>query len=740
MSAADAPGQQPAPARTRVLLLVGIAALVLVADVVTKVLAVARLEGREPIELLGGAVYLVLVRNPGAAFSLATGYTWVLSLVAVAVVVVIVRIARRLRSTGWAVALGLVLGGALGNLVDRIFRSPGPLQGHVVDVVSLFAPDGSVWPVFNLADSSIVSGGVLLVLLALTGRELDGTRVVRQHAAKGGAGGPAVRETAQGTRAGRPWVTRAGSRCRTGSTGCAWTPGSRGCWACRAPRSRRSPRRAASRSTGGRPGKSDRLVAGSVARGRAARAGAAGGHRRAPEVVAGLTILHEDDDVVVVDKPVGVAAHPSPGWTGPTVLGGLAALGVRVATSGAAERQGIVHRLDVGTTGVMVVAKSEHAYTRAQAGVQGAHGRQALPRRRAGPPRPVARHRRRARSTATRSTTRSGPSSPAGGRASPTTTRSRRSGRRRCSTSGWRPGAPTRSACTWPRCAIRASATSPTARTRCWRSGCGWSGSGCTPASWASTTRPTGGGWVHQPVPRGPGPGAGPAARVSTRARLARAGGCVVRSRSSSPGTPGAVARRRRPPPAAGTVRLGPEAGEDVAGYLARLPGDPAARRGPRPGAGAAPAEATPSDALAAVAGATPRDAVFRVPAAAGADRAAVRRPGAGRAGGGRARQRAGPGRAGGGRRRRAAPTGGPGRSRRPRRPRWPPGCRCVLALLVEGDGAALAGGRRAGRGAGGGRGAAGRPSASWRWRRCCPEQTVRAEPLPDDGPVPAGP
>jgi len=79
--------------------------------------------------------------------------------------------------------------------------------------------------------------------------------------------------------------------------------------------------------------------------------------------VDGLLRLYEDDDVVVVDKPVGVAAHPSPGWTGPTVIGGLAAMGVRVATSGAAERQGVVHRLDVGTTGVMVVAKSEHAYS-----------------------------------------------------------------------------------------------------------------------------------------------------------------------------------------------------------------------------------------------------------------------------------------------------------------------------------------------------------------------------------------
>ena len=192
VTAPDAQGTTPSGPRSRVLLLGGIAALVLVADVLTKIAAVARLEGREPVELLGGAVYLVLVRNPGAAFSLATGYTWVLSLVAVAVVVVIARIARRLRSTGWAVALGLVLGGALGNLADRVFRAPGPLRGHVVDVVSLFAPDGSVWPVFNLADSSIVSGGVLLVLLALTGRELDGTRSVREVPAA--SGHPAERE------------------------------------------------------------------------------------------------------------------------------------------------------------------------------------------------------------------------------------------------------------------------------------------------------------------------------------------------------------------------------------------------------------------------------------------------------------------------------------------------------------------------------------------------------------------
>jgi 23S rRNA pseudouridine1911/1915/1917 synthase len=83
----------------------------------------------------------------------------------------------------------------------------------------------------------------------------------------------------------------------------------------------------------------------------------------APEVVPGLRVVYEDDDLVVVDKPVGVAAHPSPGWTGPTVIGGLAAAGHQVAASGAAERQGIVHRLDVGTTGLMVVAKTDRAYS-----------------------------------------------------------------------------------------------------------------------------------------------------------------------------------------------------------------------------------------------------------------------------------------------------------------------------------------------------------------------------------------
>ncbi len=155
------------------MLLAGTAVTILLLDIVTKVIAVATLEGQSPVRLLGGGLYLVLYRNPGAAFSLATGMTWVLTLIAVAVTVAILRLASRLRSPSWAIGLGLVLGGALGNLVDRFFRSPGPLRGHVVDFLSLLAPDGSVWPVFNLADSAIVSGGVLLVILTLLGHGYD---------------------------------------------------------------------------------------------------------------------------------------------------------------------------------------------------------------------------------------------------------------------------------------------------------------------------------------------------------------------------------------------------------------------------------------------------------------------------------------------------------------------------------------------------------------------------------------
>ncbi len=144
----------------------------LAADVATKVWAVAVLTDH-PQDF--GLVVLHVTRNPGAAFSIAGGATIVFTLVAVGVIAVILRTAGRLRSRGWAVTLGLLLGGATGNLVDRLLRDPGPLRGHVVDFVDLHWNGRSVWPVFNVADMAIVTGGLLALLLAWRGIELDGS-------------------------------------------------------------------------------------------------------------------------------------------------------------------------------------------------------------------------------------------------------------------------------------------------------------------------------------------------------------------------------------------------------------------------------------------------------------------------------------------------------------------------------------------------------------------------------------
>jgi signal peptidase II len=173
----------PSPVKPRkVGLLAAIAVSVIVLDVISKVIVVATVEPNEPVRLLGGLVYLSLIRNPGAAFSMATGMTWLLALIAIGVVIFIVRMAPRLRSTPWAVSLGLVLGGAIGNLIDRIFRSPGFLQGHVVDFVSVFGPYAEYFPVFNVADSAITIGGISLVVTALLGIDFDGTRTKSRKA------------------------------------------------------------------------------------------------------------------------------------------------------------------------------------------------------------------------------------------------------------------------------------------------------------------------------------------------------------------------------------------------------------------------------------------------------------------------------------------------------------------------------------------------------------------------------
>jgi signal peptidase II len=155
------------PARRQSLLL-SVAAVVLTLDIVTKVLAVKLLTPGQPVPIIGDTVTWTLVRNSGAAFSMATGYTWMLTLIASAVVVGIVWMGRRLVSTWWAIGLGMILGGAMGNLVDRFFRAPGPLRGHVVDFLSI-----GWWPVFNVADPSVVGGAILLVTLSALGYDFD---------------------------------------------------------------------------------------------------------------------------------------------------------------------------------------------------------------------------------------------------------------------------------------------------------------------------------------------------------------------------------------------------------------------------------------------------------------------------------------------------------------------------------------------------------------------------------------
>ncbi|GAA3976058.1 signal peptidase II [Thermobifida alba] len=191
-------------------MLLAVAAVPLVADFATKEIALASFSPYDPVVLLGGLLKLTLVFNPGAAFSIGTGMTWVFSLIMVGVISYILWTAPRLRSVGWAVSLGLILSGAAGNLIDRVWRPdtrevpaalvgpdapgtwaerlfspPSPLHGHVVDWIQV-----PYWPVFNIADSAIVCGGALAVLLAFRGINIDGTREADRSgsATRGGEG------------------------------------------------------------------------------------------------------------------------------------------------------------------------------------------------------------------------------------------------------------------------------------------------------------------------------------------------------------------------------------------------------------------------------------------------------------------------------------------------------------------------------------------------------------------------
>jgi len=139
-----------------------VAALTWGLDIATKIWAVNNLSARNPVEILGSFFQLTLVRNPGAAFSFATGATIVFTCIAVAAVIAILYYSSKITSLGWATTLGLLLGGVLGNLTDRLFRSPGFLKGEVIDWLEL-----THWPVFNLADSAIVVAAFLAIVLSI---------------------------------------------------------------------------------------------------------------------------------------------------------------------------------------------------------------------------------------------------------------------------------------------------------------------------------------------------------------------------------------------------------------------------------------------------------------------------------------------------------------------------------------------------------------------------------------------
>lgn len=149
-------------------------------DQATKAWAAASLDPWHPRELVGTLLQLHLTRNPGAAFSIATNATWLLTAIATAVIIATIVVARRLHSRAWACALGLLIGGALGNLTDRIFRAPGGGEGHVVDFLEL-----PHWPIFNVADMCVVGAACLIALLALRGVGVDGTRVAARDAGEG---------------------------------------------------------------------------------------------------------------------------------------------------------------------------------------------------------------------------------------------------------------------------------------------------------------------------------------------------------------------------------------------------------------------------------------------------------------------------------------------------------------------------------------------------------------------------
>jgi signal peptidase II len=149
--------------------------VVLFLDQLTKALALEHLTPGEPVNVIGSFLKFNLIRNSGAAFSLGAGYTPYISAIQIIVALGVIYLSRRLGSAGWAVAFGFLFGGALGNIIDRIFREPSPFHGHVIDFLQ--TPH---WAIFNVADMAVTSAAALLIIQTLRGIRLDGTKEQRK--------------------------------------------------------------------------------------------------------------------------------------------------------------------------------------------------------------------------------------------------------------------------------------------------------------------------------------------------------------------------------------------------------------------------------------------------------------------------------------------------------------------------------------------------------------------------------
>jgi signal peptidase II len=166
-----------------IIVLAIVAFVVLAIDQLTKYLVLQNLELGVTVPFIGELLQFHLVKNPGAAFSIGIGATWIFSIIASAVVVVIVVFSRRIRSIAWAVLFGMLLGGAVGNLTDRLFREPSFGQGHVIDFLQLYAFPA----IFNVADIAVVSSMGLFIILTMRGIRLDGTRMTKDATTTEGA-------------------------------------------------------------------------------------------------------------------------------------------------------------------------------------------------------------------------------------------------------------------------------------------------------------------------------------------------------------------------------------------------------------------------------------------------------------------------------------------------------------------------------------------------------------------------